>query len=79
MNRTQRLVVLVFCCLVAVALFLGAGPFSYWGITDNDWNPLANGVRGVYRNPILGWALPIALVGAGLFVFLGRPKGGAGS
>jgi len=79
-NRAQRIVVLATSCLMAVALFLGSGPFS--NNADHPWNPLSSrNVLGVARwwieDPLFGAALPIALVGLGLFVWFGGPKGGS--
>lgn len=82
MNRTQRLLVLICSCAVAVVLLLGAGPFTEIAVTVRGfgpkypWNPLAGTIR-MNPDPVLGLIVPLALVGFGLFVWFGRPKGKA--
>lgn len=79
MNRSQKLVALVTCLVLAVVLFLTLGPFSadYESMAGgrgygpiNTWNPL----RGMRYAAVGGLAAPLVLVGVGLFVFFGKGK-----
>lgn len=77
MTRPQRIVVLCFSLVLAIALFLLEGPFSDnygtgpdGGVAINQWNPIRSG----REEPLLGIIAPIALIGLGLFVYFGKRK-----
>lgn len=79
MNYRQRGLACGVCCVLAMVMFFAYGVGQEATGRADPADPTGFEWRtsfdpGMVGSPLLGWAIPVVLIGVGLFVYLGKAK-----